>query len=127
MGPLSTALSGLQTEAKRLAVSADNVANARSLGHRVTSEGDNGGFRPARVISQPLPGGGVTGQVVPIEPASVLVPGSQAGEAGLVALANVNLAEEFVSQILAQRAYEASAQLVREEEARVQVTLSLLS
>ncbi len=126
-----TALSGLQTASKIVEVSANNVANAGSLGFVRNADGtDNGGFRPERVQSVSLPGGGVTGRAVPIDPASVRIyqpDNADADEAGFVPVPNVDLAEEFVTQILARNAYAASAQLIREENDRYKELLGISS
>ena len=74
--------------------------------------------------------GGVSARAVPVSPASVLVyqPSDPNADAkGLVPRANVDLSQEFVSQILAQRAYEASARLIQQEDKRQEILLNLLS
>ncbi len=124
MSVIDTALPALQAQSKKLAVSANNVANARSLGFLEAADGsNNGGFRPSRVEQTSLAGGGVVAREVAKSPASVLVyqpDDSHADAEGLVPRPNVNLAEEFVNQILAQRAYEASARLIAAEDRRLE-------
>lgn len=131
MSVIDTALSALQAQSKRLAVSANNVANARSLGYQEAADGsDNGGFRPSRVEQTSLAGGGVVAHEVPKSPASVLVyqpDDSNADADGLVPRPNVDLGEEFVNQILAQRAYEASARLIAAEDRRLEELSNLVS
>ena len=131
MSPIYTALSGLQAQGKRLEVSASNVANAQSLGFRRDAAGNgNGGFQPMRVEQTSRAQGGVSARAVPVSPASVLVyqPSDPNADAkGLVPRANVDLSQEFVSQILAQRAYEASARLIQQEDKRQEILLNLLS
>ncbi|WP_367575663.1 flagellar basal body rod protein FlgC [Pelagibius sp.] len=110
-----------------MAVSAANVANMRSRG--VDPEGpaqQPGAYGPGRVQEVSVPGGGVRGEVRPITPASVQTyePGSPDADAeGLVDRPNVNLAEELVTQMQAQRAYEANAAALRTQD---EVTKSLL-
>lgn len=114
-------LSGLMAQSKRLAVSADNVANMRSRGLRadgppVESGGQPGAFVPKRTQDVTAAGGGVRAEVRPVTPPSVEVyaPGSPDADAnGVAVIANVNLAEELVTQIQAQRAYEANAKAFR--------------
>jgi len=79
-GALEIAGSGLAAATTRLGVSAHNLANLQSEG-----------FRPLRVLSQGVPGGGTMTQVAPAP---------QARE--------VDLAHEIVSQLLAAREFEAS-------------------
>ena len=131
MTTIYKALSALQTESNRLAVSAGNVANATSLGFARQADGTgNGGFQPLRLHSVSLPGGGVTGRALPIDPASVKIfqpDNPDADSEGLVPIPNFDLGQEFVTQLLAKRAYQAAAHLVREEDERFRETLSLLS
>ncbi len=126
---IDTALSALRTEAKRIEVSAGNIANLRSPGVR---EGTStpGGFQPKFVVQSTRPGGGITSRVVPRDPASLLVYSPSSSEAdadGLVAIPNINLEEEFITQIMARRAYEASAKLIKSEEERLRFLGDLLA
>ena len=131
MSVIDTALSALQAQSKKLSVSANNVANARSLGYQEAADGsNNGGFRPSRVEQTSLASGGVVAREVAKSPASVLVyqpADSNADAQGLVPRPNVDLAEEFVNQILAQRAYEASARLIAAEDRRLEELSNLIS
>lgn len=127
----SASLSGLMANSKRLAVSADNVANMRSRGVRedgppVESGGQPGAFVPKRVQDVTTGGGGVRAELRPVTPPSVEVyaPGSPDADAdGIAAIPNVNLAEELVTQIQAQRAYEANAKALKTQD---ELTDSLL-
>jgi flagellar basal-body rod protein FlgC len=123
----STSLSGLMAQTKRLAVSADNVANMTSRGVRPDGPAvQPGAFVPKQVQDVTTGGGGVRAEVRPKTPPSVEVyaPGRpDADAAGLAAIPNVNLAEEMVTQIQAQRAYEASAVALRTQD---ELTDSLL-
>jgi flagellar basal-body rod protein FlgC len=123
----STSLSGLMAQTKRLAVSADNVANMTSRGVRPDGPAvQPGAFVPKQVQDVTTGGGGVRAEVRPKTPPSVEVyaPGNpDADAAGLAAIPNVNLAEEMVTQIQAQRAYEASAVALRTQD---ELTDSLL-
>jgi flagellar basal-body rod protein FlgC len=128
----SASLSGLFAQSKRLAVSADNVANWRSRGLRPESGAQASGaeqagaYLPKRVQDVTTAGGGVRGEVRPVSPPSVMVyaPGRPDADAeGMAAVANVDLAEELVTQKLAQRAYEANAAALRTQD---ELTDSLL-
>jgi flagellar basal-body rod protein FlgC len=114
-------------QTKRLAVSADNVANWRSRGRDPEGPVEQPGtFVPKQVQDVTVAGGGVRAQVRPVDPPSVAVyapysPGADAE--GVAYVANVNLAEELVTQKLAQRAYEANAAALRTQD---EITDSLL-
>lgn len=122
---LFTSLSSLITQGKRLQISAHNVANMSSVGYVRNPDGtDNEGFIPKRMEQITQPHGGVRGRVVAIDPASVPVyrPGHSAADAeGFVPRPNVNLEEEFVTQIIARRAYQASLKMIATEDDRLRV------
>ena len=126
-----TALSGLVAASTRLSVSADNVANMRSLGFQRNADGsDNGGFQPKQVQQTSLSTGGVVARPIPVDPASVTAyePSSPDADGdGLVPRPNVDLGQEFVNQILAEQAYKASAQMIRAEDKRSEVLLNMVS
>jgi flagellar basal body rod protein FlgC len=72
----------------------------------------------------------VIGRAVAIDPASVAVyePGSGEADAeGFVVRPNVDLEAEFLSQILARRAYEASLRMLEEEARRLRYLSDLLA
>ncbi len=128
----SASLSGLMAQSKRLAVSADNVANMRSRGLRedgpaqASGEGQPGAYVPKRVDDVTTQGGGVRAEVRPVTPPSVEVYAPSRPDAdanGVAAIPNVNLAEELVTQIQAQRAYEANAKAIQTQD---ELTDSLL-
>lgn len=123
----SASLSGLMAQGKRLAVSADNIANMHSRGVRQDGPAEQpGAFVPKRTQDVTTEGGGVRGEVRPVTPPSVEVyaPSSPDADAnGVAAIPNVNLAEELVTQIQAQRSYEANAAAFRTQD---EVTDTLL-
>ena len=120
---IQSSLSSLAVQSRRVALSADNIANAQSLGFRETQDaGDNGGFKPKKLVQSSLQGGGVTAKDVAVRPASVLVYEPESSEAdaqGLVPRPNVSLEGEFITQLLAQRAYQASARVIKAEDERL--------
>jgi flagellar basal body rod protein FlgC len=70
----SASLSGLMAQTKRLAVSADNVANWRSRGRDPEGPVEQPGtFVPKQVQDVTVAGGGVRAQVRPVDPPSVAV------------------------------------------------------
>jgi len=115
-GIAGPALSGLQTAQTRLGVSANNVANQRSVAAESLdgpSRDATGSrlFQPQRVVGESLPGGGVRAQVQPVDPPSVQRFRPEAADAdaeGLVNRPNIDLVGERVAQIAAQRAFEAN-------------------
>lgn len=115
-GLFGVPLSGLATQSKRFANSAQNVVNLGSTGVRSGSAENDTGFAPQRVQAVAGPQGGVRGQTVPISPPSVLRydPGApDADDEGLVARPNVSLEEETVTQIEAKRAYQANLRVIQ--------------
>lgn len=127
----SASLSGLMAQTKRLAVSANNVANMTTRGWRKGGPAQQpGGFIPKRTLDVTTAGGGVRAEVRPVTPPSVEIfsPGRPDADAeGVVALANVSLAEELVTQIQAQRAYEANAQVIRTQNGMTDSLLDIKS
>ncbi len=111
-----TALSGMAAQAKRMSVSAGNVANLRSEGVDPNAAPGAGGgsaeaFVPHKVVQYSVAGGGVRAEAVPVSPPSVEVfspDDPRAGEDGMIDLPNVSPEEEFVTQIEAQRSFEAN-------------------
>jgi len=127
----SASLSGLLAQTKRLAVSADNVANMQSRGFRKDGPAvQPGAYVPGRVQDVTTAGGGVRAEVRPGTPPSVAVyaPGNpDADSTGVAVLPNVNLAEELVTQLQAQRAYEANAAALRTQDALADSLLDIKS
>lgn len=111
---LSTAVSGLNAATTRLAVSANNVANAFSSGR----PGDPGSpaYQAQDVQQSAVPGGGTRATVVARNPATQLAfdPASlRASDSGLVEIPNVDFGEELVAQRAAAAAFKASAAVIR--------------
>lgn len=128
---ISASLSGLMAQSKRLAVSAENIANLRSRGLRQDGPAEQpGAYLPKRVQDVTTAGGGVRAEVRPVMPPAVEVyaPWSPDADAeGVAAIPNVNLAGELVTQIQAQRAYEANAAALRTQDALLDSLLDIKS
>ncbi len=110
-----SSVSGLQAQSKRLAVSANNVANMSTA----ATPGSDSGYTPQEVIQTTTVGGGVRAETRDIEPSSVRVysPSNPAADdEGTVELPNVSLEAEFSNQILAKRAYQANAAVIRTQD-----------
>ncbi|MCG6204674.1 flagellar basal body protein [Rhodopseudomonas sp. HC1] len=112
----SIAVSGLNAATRRLEVSASNIANQQSTG---ALPGPNGSlppgapqpYRPLQVNQTAVPGGGTQTSVTTTSPATVPVSDPQAPFAnadGLVAAPNVDLAQEFIGQMVAKYSYAAN-------------------
>lgn len=105
----SIALSGLNAAAERVAVASTNIANARSLG--ATGQSGDQGFTPVQAQQVSDAHGGTRVVTRPVDPASVpsFEPSNPAADAnGLVPRPNVNLENELVDMLVAQRAFESS-------------------
>lgn len=94
---MHSALSGVAAYAKQVEVSAHNVANVNTDGFKKSQtdlvEGSNGGVRPV---------------VRKDDSAGPTVLSNRGHGPTQVELSNVNLAEETVNQIIAQRGFEAN-------------------
>ena len=113
---LSTALSGLQAATKRVAVSANNIANA--LTSRPTTPGaatPKGVFKAQEVTQRSVDGGGVATDVRDKEPATV-TGADPSSPTGLSAFPNVDFVEEAVNQTVAVASYRASAAVIRTQQ-----------
>jgi flagellar basal-body rod protein FlgC len=111
INPLSTSLSGMMAASKKLAVSAMNVANARTMGS-LDKTNPNQPHLALTTVDTGTAGGGIKTSVVLRTPATVpaFEPDSPfANEDGMVAAPNVNLDEEMFTMMQAKQAYQANA------------------
>lgn len=130
LAALRIAVSGLNTEARAVAVAADNVANLRTttevakvrekvpdeLPDEGAADGETNVYRPFRLGRDSLASGGVRAYERAAEPLHVEAydPANPlADKDGVVALPNVRLEGEFVDLITAHRAYQANLVSVR--------------
>jgi len=127
----SIAASGLAAQSKRLAVSADNVANIRSLGLKADrSNAAAGAYEPKQAVLTSVQGGGVKAEAVPVDPPSYpsYEPNDPNADAdGLVPRPNVSLEREVVTQIEAVRAYQANVQTIMAQDRMLGSLLDALS
>ena len=135
------AASGLRAQSRRLAVSADNVANVSSLGvHPDPELAKPEGFAPQRTVfssqvqAQGGVGGGVGGGVAastaPITPASFLSYQPDHPDAdpdGMVPLPNVSLEQEMVEQIQALRLFQANVATIQTQDRMLGALLDIVS
>lgn len=128
---LNTAVSGLQAAQTQLRVSADNVANARSVAApqadgRATDDSGRPLFRPGRTTLQAQEAGGVRAGVESVRPPSVerFEPDApDANAQGVVNRPNVSFVRETTTQIAAQAQFDANLATVRTSD---EMTESLL-
>jgi flagellar basal-body rod protein FlgC len=115
------ALSGMNAAARRLEVSASNVANVMSTGKLPNADGTvpagaPQAFAPLDVVQTASAGGGTQTTVRTVTPSTIAVSDPQApfaNQNGLVAAPNVNLSEEMVGQMIASYSFTASATVMR--------------
>ena len=114
------AVSGLTAQSTRVAVSAANVANFRSIGVRPEAGANNSqAFVPQSVQQVSTAGGGVRAQTVPVSPPSVPVfdPNNpNADGEGIAFLPNVSLESEFVELLQASAAFEANLKVIQTQD-----------
>ena len=120
MSAFNIAVSGLQAESRRLAISADNVANLRSRGVDPDAVApDPAAFVPKRASAVSVAAGGVRVEAVAVSPPSVpsFEPNDPAANAeGIVYRPNVSLEQEVVTQIQASRSYQANLQVIKTQD-----------
>ena len=125
MSSISTiALSGLNAAASRLQVSASNVANSQTTGALPNADGTvpagaPQAYSPLALVQTASAGGGVQTSITTITPSTTAVFDPQASFAnqdGLVAAPNVDLAQEFVGQLLASYSFAANAAVLRADD-----------
>ncbi len=113
---LSTALSGMLAAVRRVGVAAENTANAGNVSRLAPRDGDPPAFEPLLVAQSARPGGGVTAERRSVDPAFVAVPDSLSPLAdanGLVSLPNVDLGQQRIDTLSAQRSFEANLKVIQ--------------
>lgn len=130
MSALQVSASGLAAQRTRLNATASNIANVH------TTRGPNGGpyQRQDPIFQTVLMEQGVAGvNVAAVQqdqapPRLVFDPGHpDANPEGYVAMPNVNLVEEMVNMISAQRSYEANASSIEATRNMARSALDILS
>jgi flagellar hook protein FlgE len=111
---IHTALSGLAAFSKQIEVVAHNVANINT-----------DGFKKLRTEFVEVPAGGVLPVVEKDDSSGPTVLRDTGGNPFLVELSNVDLGEEAVQQIMAQRSFEANLQTLRAGDALLGSILDL--
>jgi flagellar basal-body rod protein FlgC len=124
MSSISTiALSGLNAAARRLDVSASNVANVDSDGALpVNGEVPSGApqaYVPLQVVQSESATGGTQTSVTSVTPSNVATSDPSApfaNQDGLVAAPNVDLAQEMIGQLVAKYSYMANAKVIAADD-----------
>lgn len=111
---IHTALSGLSAFAKQIEVVAHNVANVNT-----------DGFKKSETAFVEAQGGGVLPVVQKDNSAGPTVLKNTANGPAQVELSNVDLGEETVSQIIAQRAFEANLHSLKTSDAMLGTLLDI--
>lgn len=113
--PLFTAVSGLSAASLRLSTAANNIANSGDTAALQPKPGQDQPFQPEQVVQQAVPTGGTTAAQTPVTPASNPFPdpGSPFADAnGVVAVPNVDTAQELVNTAIAQFSYGANLKVL---------------
>lgn len=116
----STAVSGLSAQSQVLSVSAANVVNFRSLGLSPDGTASRpGAYEPQRAALASTAQGGVRAETRAIDPPSYqsLEPNDpDAGADGTVPRPNVSLEQEFATQMIALRAFQANVRVIETQD-----------
>jgi flagellar basal-body rod protein FlgC len=134
MSSISTiALSGMNAAARRLEVSASNVANVMSTG---TLPGADGtvpagapqAYAPLELVQTASAGGGTQTAVTTVTPSSTAVSDPQvpfANQNGLVAAPNVDLSQEMLGQMIASYSFTANATVMKAVDRMAKTLLNI--
>jgi flagellar basal-body rod protein FlgC len=130
-GAMAIAVSGLTADSTWLDAIASNVANARdesALSASASSQPAT--FQPVTVNMSADASGGVSAQVVPVQPATSATydPSSRYANAqGLVAAANVDVVTQLADQAAALASYRANIAVFKTATEMTKATLNLVA
>jgi flagellar basal-body rod protein FlgC len=134
MSSISTiALSGMNAAARRLEVSASNVANVASIGALPNADGtvpagEPTAYAPLEVVQTANADGGTQTSVTTVTPSTTAVSDPQApfaNQDGLVAAPNVDLSQELVSQMIASYSFAANATVMTADDRMTKTLLDI--
>ena len=134
MSSISTiALSGMKAAARRLDVSASNVANVMTTGALPAADGTvpSGAplaYAPLELVQTASAGGGTQTSVATAKPSTFASSDPQApfaNQNGLVAAPNVDLAHEMISQLVAKYSFAANATMMKANDRMTQTLLDI--
>lgn len=114
----------MNAAARRLEVSASNVANVMSTGAVPAADGTvpagaPRAYAPLELVQTASAGGGTQTSVTTAKPATTTISDPQAAYAnqdGLVAAPNVDLAQEMISQMVAKYSFAANATVMKADD-----------
>ena len=114
------ALSGMNAAARRLEVSASNVANVRSTGALPGADGTvpagaPRAYAPLELVQTASADGGTQTTLATVTPSTTAVSDPQApfaNQNGLVAAPNVDLSQELLGQMIASYSFTANAKVM---------------
>jgi flagellar basal-body rod protein FlgC len=133
MSSISTiALSGMNAAARRLEVSASNLANVMSTGAVANADGTvpvgaPRAYAPIVLVQTASAGGGTQTTVKTATPSTTAVYDPQApfaNQDGLVAAPDVDLSQEMIGQLIASYSFAANATVMKADD---RMTKSLLN
>ena len=136
MSSISTiALSGMNAAARRLEVSASNVANVMSTGALPNADGSlpagaPQAYAPLELVQTASAGGGNQTTVTTAKPSTIAVYDPQASFAnqdGLVAAPNVDLSQELVGQMIASYSFAANAKVMKADDNMTRSLLNIMA
>jgi flagellar basal-body rod protein FlgC len=134
MSSISTiALSGMNAAARRLEVSASNVANVASTGALPNADGtvpagEPTAYAPLEVVQTANADGGTQTSVTTVTPSTTAVSDPQApfaNQDGLVAAPNVDLSQELVGQMIASYSLAANAMVMTADDRMTKTLLDI--
>jgi flagellar basal-body rod protein FlgC len=134
MSSISTiALSGMNAAARRLEVSASNVANVASTGALPNADGtvpagEPTAYAPLEVVQTTNADGGTQTSVTTVTPSTTAVSDPQApfaNQDGLVAAPNVDLSQELVGQMIAIYSFAANAMVMTADDRMTKTLLDI--
>ena len=134
MSTISTiALSGMNAAARRLEVSASNVANVMSTGALPNADGTvpagaPRAYAPLELVQTASAGGGTQTAVTTVTPSTTAVSDPQApfaNQNGLVAAPNVDLSRELIGQLIANYSFAANASVMKADDRMTKTVLDI--
>lgn len=131
----SIALSGMNAAARRLNVSASNVANVRTSGALPEADGTvpagaPEAYEPLQIVQSDTAGGGTQTTITPVKPATVTTfdpEASFANQDGLVATPNVDLSTELANQLVAKYSFAANAEVMKADDKMTQTLIDTVA
>ena len=136
MSSISTiALSGMNAAARRLEVSASNVANVMSTDALPNADGSlpagaPQAYAPLELVQTASAGGGTQTTVTTAAPSTTALYDPQApfaNQDGLVAAPNVDLSQELVGQMIASYSFAANAKVMKADDNMTKSLLNIMA